>query len=144
MAQGKKLCIRDRPDSSVDWGAASKSSAVLIGVQIPTGGMSFSKLPFSPLLSYLGDCEILKTQNPKPAITQCRGEEILRTGGGSPPASQQAELISISCHRGKLRRTKVPLQKQQTNKKQKKARKGTKKYRNTEKLCIQLYFVCVL
>ena len=65
-------------------------------------------------------------------MTQCRGEEIMRRGGGSPPARQLAELIWVSCHWGKLRQTKVPVQKQETTKrKQKKARKGTKKYRNT-------------
>ena len=53
-------------------------------------------------------------------------EEIMRRGGGSPPASQLAELIWDSCHRGKLWQTKVPVQKQQTNKKQKKSPKGTK------------------
>ena len=29
---------------------------------MPTGGWAFSKLPFSPLLSYLGDCEDLNAQ----------------------------------------------------------------------------------
>ena len=62
----------------------------------------------------------------KHAITQCRGEEIMRRGGGSPPASQLAELIWVSCHHRKLRRAKVPVQKQQTNKKQK-SPKGNQK-----------------
>ena len=57
----------------------------------------------------------------------------MRRGGGSPPASQLAELILISCHCGKLRRTKVPVQKQQTNKKQK-SPKGNQKNIETRDL----------
>ena len=38
------------------------SKDLLIGVRIRNGGMSFFKLPFSPLLSYLDVCEDLNAQ----------------------------------------------------------------------------------
>ena len=57
----------------------------------------------------------------------------MRSGGGSPPASQLAELIWVNCHRGKLRWTKVPVQKHQINKKQK-SPKGNQKNIETRKL----------
>ena len=74
----------------------------------------FSKMPFSPLLSYWGDCDVLNAQTCNDP--RQRWGNNLGRGGGSPPASQLAELFWVSCHLGKLRRTKVPVQKQQTNK----------------------------
>ena len=50
----------------------------------------------------------------------------MRRGGGSPPPSQLAGLIRVSCHRGKLRQTKVPVQKQQTNEKTEKPEREPK------------------
>ena len=66
-------------------------------------------------------------------MTRCWGEEITRRGGGSPTASQLAELICVSCHRGKLRWTKVPVQKQQTNKKTEKPKREPKNIETRKK-----------
>ena len=104
---------------------------VLMGVRSQPAEWVFSKLPFSPLLSYLGDCEVLNAQTCNDP--RQRWGNNLGRGGGSPPASQLAELFWDSWHGGKLRQTKVyqfrngrPIQKPE------KARKGTKKYRNTK------------
>ena len=55
------------------------------------------KLPFSPLLSYLGDCDVLNAQTCNDP--RQRWGNNLGRGGGSPPASQLADLFWVSCHR---------------------------------------------
>ena len=89
----------------------------------------FPSCPSVLFLSYLGDCKVLNAQtcnDPK----QRWGNNLGRAGG-SPPASQLAELFWVSCHREKLWRTKVLFQKQQTNKNRKSLKREPKNYRNT-------------
>ena len=106
------------------------TSAVLIGVSNPDRRNEFFQAALQSSSELFRWLRSLKCPNLQVLNSEVR--KYNEEGRWFPPASQLAELIWVSCHRGKLRWTKVPVKKQQTNQKTEKPERDPKKYRNTK------------